>query len=412
MMTNTQPEGDFFERLPAEVDTWQNEGLIALEQGAAILARYDLRTGKGAARAFRLGSVATFVSIVGSLVLGIGVIIFFAAHWTAIPDWVRVLLVVGATAIAFTAGYLLQYRWTVMPRVGGSLMFLGALLFQAGLFLVAQIYNIPTDSPLLLLLGTIGIMPLAYATASRLILILGLVDGLIWLGWELAQLYPNSPQNYAVPLMYILAGVLVYSAGRLHHLRPALRRFDPIYQVMGLLAIFVPVYALSFYGVWDQAQHEHLASLHVPLWFVGAIGLAILAAGTLLVGRRGDWLASLEAAIFAGIALVVGLVAFRPEWAGAYTLLFNGVFFGLAVLVGMRGYLEREVRFVNLGIGFLALGLFSRYIDVCAPLLPQSLFFMLGGLFLLVVAGTLEWVRRRLLCGIRVPAGHSLGLGV
>lgn len=59
------------------------------------------------------------------------------------------------------------------------------------------------------------------------------------------------------------------------------------------------------------------------------------------------------------------------------------------------------MRFVNAGVAFLALGLITRYCDTFWPVLPQSIFFMTGGLVLLSVAGGLEILRRRLLSGIR-----------
>jgi uncharacterized membrane protein len=101
-MTAAQNEDGFRGRLAVEVDAWQRERLITAEQGAAILARYQLRP--AAARAVRLGPVAMFVSIVGSIAFGVGVVLFFAANWEALPAWSKVLLVFGATGSAYAAG--------------------------------------------------------------------------------------------------------------------------------------------------------------------------------------------------------------------------------------------------------------------------------------------------------------------
>ena len=398
-------EDEFRSRLAGEVETWQREKLITPEQAGAILVRYGLRA--TAARAVRLGPVATFTSIVGAIVLGVGVVFFFAANWEVLPAWFKVLLVFAGTGVAYAAGYWVQFRWGGLPRVGAGLILLGAILFQAGIFLLAQIYHMPVDSPIALLLGTIGILPLAYALGARLVLVLGLVDGLAWLGWELVKRYPDPPEQFAVPLMYLLAGVLVYAGSHLHRLRGDRHRFAPVYQVLGLIAIFLPAYVLSFGDFWEYAQKEDLSELSVPLWFAGTVILAVLAAASPAVARRGDQLPVAEAAVFAFIALAVGLVAYVPEGAGGYALLFNGIYFGLALLAGARGYLEGEARFVNVGIAALALGLLTRYVDVFWDLLPRSAFFLAGGAVLLGVAAGLERLRQRLLSDMGGPAGGA-----
>jgi uncharacterized membrane protein len=395
---------EFRERLGVEMDAWRREGLVTPEQARAILARYGLRA--TAARAVRLGPVATFLSVLGAIVFGTGVVYFFAANWEVLPAWNKVALVFSGTAAAYAAGYWMRYRWGGLPRVGAGLILLGAILFQAGIFLLEQIYNMPVDSPLSLLLGAIGILPLAYAVGSRLVLTLGLVDGLAWLAWELSKRYPDEPESFAVPLMLILAGVLVYAASHWHRLRRDHHRFAPVYEVLGLVTILVPAYVLTFGDFWEYAHRDNLSSLSVPVWFAGTVLLAVLAGGSLVIGRRRDPSARVQAGVFAAIGLIVGLVAYVPEWAGGYALVFNVVYFGLALLACVHGYLEGEARFVNLGIPVLALGLITRYVDVFWDLLPLSAFFVVGGIVLLGVAAGLERLRQRLLSG---PGGAASG---
>lgn len=402
-MASMHSDDDFRGRLAVEVDAWQRDGLITAEQARGILARYELRG--AAARAFRLGPVAAFISVIGAIVLGTGVVYFFAANWQVLPAWFKVLLVFASTGAAYAAGYWLQFRSRALPRVGAGLILLGALLFQAGIFLLAQIFNMPVDSPVTLLLGAIGILPLAYAVGSWLVLVLGLADALAWLAWHLLDRFAETPERYALPLMYILAGVLLYAAGSLHRLRRDPHGFVPVYQVVGLLAIVVPAYVLTFGAFWEAAQREDLSTLRVPVWFSAAIVLALLGAASLLVDRR-DAFGVVEAAVFAVIVLIVAVVGYAPHWADSYALVFNAVYFGLALLMVVRGHLEGEARFVNLGIPILAIGLITRYIDVFWDLLPRSAFYIVGGLVLLAIAAGLERLRRRLLAEMGGPPGR------
>ena len=413
-MTTQAGEDEFRSRLASEVADWERDGLVSAEQAGRILARYRLQ--RSAARAFRLGPVATFVSVLGAVVLGVGVIIFFAANWERMPDALKLLLVFVSMTAAYVGGYALRYRSDVLPRVGDALILLGALLFQAGVFLIAQIYNLPVDSPLALLVGAVGILPLAYALRSRLVLVLGLADGLAWIGWTLQQRYPDMPESYAVPLMYLLVGVLIYVAGHLHLLARLEARFVPVFQVFGLVTVLLPAFFLSFTGVWDGIDANRWPT--VPWWFALALLLALAGAAGLLFDRgadpagprRRDIVARVEAAAFALVALSVAVVAYVPAGLDGYAFLFNVLFFGLVALACVRGYLEGEARFVNVGIPFLAVGLLSRYFDLFWGSLETSLFWIVGGVILLALAAGLERLRRRLLAGFDdggQPAGGA-----
>ena len=76
------------------------------------------------------------------------------------------MLVFLDTTAAYGVGYWLQFRFRLVPRVGAALILLGAILFQAGVFLLAQICNMRLDSPIALLLGAVGIVRLAYAVGA------------------------------------------------------------------------------------------------------------------------------------------------------------------------------------------------------------------------------------------------------
>lgn len=394
-MAAAQTNDDFRERLGVEVAGWVRDGLISEEQSRAILSRYGLRA--STARAVRLGPVATLLSVLGAIVLGTGVVYFFAANWEALPDWFKVALVFTATGLAYTSGYVLRYVWKGLPRVGDALILLGAILFQAGIFLLEQIYNMPVDNPTALLLGAAGIVPLAYALGARLVLVLGLLDGLAWLGWELGDRYPDSPRQFVVPLMLILAGVLVYAAASWHRLRGDGARFAPVYEMLGLFTILVPAYVLSFGDVWDSASRHDLASLHVPVWFVGAVGAAIAASVSTLIKRDDQAAVRVQAGVLVVVALSAALPAFARDWAGIYPLLFNLVYFGVAMLACVYGYLHGQARFVNAGIPVLALGLITRYFDTFWGLLPHSAFYVTAGVVIIGVAAGLERLRQRLL---------------
>jgi uncharacterized membrane protein len=391
-----QQDEDFVARLAVEVGAWQREGLVSENTAERILARYH--AGTGAARAARLGPVTTFLGIIGAVVLGAGVVLFFAANWDVLPAWFKLGLIFVGLALAYGAGAWFRYGRGNLPRLGAGLIFLGALLFQAGIFLLEQIYNMPLDNPAALALGAAGILVLAYAVGLRAVLLVGLLDALAWIGWELLKRYPEFPEQLVAPLAYLLIGALVFAAATLHRVWGDRLRFGAVYEVVGLLTVLAPVYFFTFGFLWEEVQRRPEQVPRAPLWVFGlvAVTLLVLIATALWRRSRLGWI---EAAAFGAVALLAGVVAFAPTLTSAYALLFNVAFFGLALLACVRGYLQGEARFVNTGIPLLALGLVTRYIDVFWELLPRSAFYIVGGIVLLAVAGGLEKLRQRLLRG-------------
>jgi uncharacterized membrane protein len=389
---------DYLEHLAHDVAVWQREGLITAEQEGAILARI----GAGEPRlvgALRLGWLITAVSLIGSIILGAGVVLLFATNWNAMPDWFRTFVVFAGMAIAYGSGYVLTYRYG-MDRIGGALLLLGVLLFEAGLFLFAQIYNMPVDSPVLLLLATIGIAPVAYAFGSRIVLLLSIADFIGWVFWELAVQYEDDTGRMAAALIVMGAvGVALYAMGRLHGLRPSLAAFGDVFVLAGALVTLALVYVFTFDEPWDAIIDDGVQSLAAPtvVYVTVAIATVLVAAQWYLRPREAE--SGIEAAALTVLLAVAAVVATWPAWTG-YAIVFNALFFGAAAGFVAKGYLRGDERYVNAGLLLVGIGVVTRYIDVFWSLLVGSAFYIIGGLLLLALAFALERLRRGLLASM------------
>ena len=101
------------------------------------------------------------------------------------------------------------------------------------------------------------------------------------------------------------------------------------------------------------------------------------------------------------------LPAINKLWSGLLDklqifILGIGIFFNMLLLMflfGMIiiGYWERQHVFVNLGIAFLGLYIFVRYIEFIGDLLEGATFFIVGGLLLLGLAVGLSRLRKEVL---------------
>ena len=405
-------DAEYRERLAHDIATWTRGGLITGDQERAILARI----GAGEPRAvgiLRLGWFVTAISIIGALVLAGGVVLLFASQWAELPTWFRTASLIAGMLAAYAAGYALIYRFE-MQRVGSALLLLGTLLYEAGLFLLAQIYNMPVDSPILLLLAAAGTLPLAYLFESRVVLLLGIANLTGWLISEMVNRYPDSPKTQSALLVVAALGVAFYAIGHLHALRRATAAFADTYAISGLLVVLGLVYVFTFDEPWSEMIDAGVKSYASPPVVYVSIGIAavLVAAQALLRGR--DVETAIDVAAQAVVLVIAAIVATWPAWTG-YAVLFNAVYFAVAAGLVTRGYLRGDERYINLGLAIVGLGLFTRYVDVFWSLLARSAFFIIGGLLLLGVAFAIERMRRGLIRGMGAPrddAGAAGATGV
>ena len=87
---------------------------------------------------------------------------------------------------------------------------------------------------------------------------------------------------------------------------------------------------------------------------------------------------------------------FPSATTNIYVLLFNIIFVGLLVLMLYAGYRREDMRLINLGVFWLSAFIIFKYFDFFWKLLHRSLFFIIGGLILVLGGIALEKKRREL----------------
>lgn len=396
-------EQEYRERLSHDAAMWRREGLISEQQEVALLARSGA-SGVETVRALRLGWFATAVSVVGAIAFAAGVVLLFASNWNAMPSWIRVGAVFGGMTLAYGIGYALIYRYD-LQRVGSALILLGALLYEAGLFLITQIYDMPLDHPWpLFFLAAAGVLPLAYLFGSRIIMLLALADVTAGVVAALVAWYPDSPKSESALIVIAVLGIAFYAIGRLHTLEGALARFADTYVFSGLLVLLGLIYAFTFDEPWSAMTRAGVESYAAPAVVYASIALVCVLVGAQWLLRQRDLESNIEAGSQVALLALAAIVATWPGWAG-YAIVFNAAYFAISAGLVTRGYLRGDERYINAGLLAVAIGLLTRYIDVFWSMLAGSAFFIIGGLVLLAVAFALERTRRGLVRAMGAEAG-------
>ncbi|MBS4023542.1 MAG: DUF2157 domain-containing protein [Dethiobacter sp.] len=443
----------WFKWLGDEVADWKSAGIIDDNQAGAILSRYEESAhGEEPDRGGRL--IAT-IAVLGSLLLGIGVIIFFASNWQVLPKWFKVALIISSIIAAYATGYWLAFERKTYPRVGQALILLGAILYGSGIWLIAQIFHINAHYPNGILFWSLGIIPVAVAAGSIPILVgssllltlwtifeqgqfgstnliylplsavvlalsyrlksrtaagfslLGLV---IWVAIATGVSFRGEEAILYIFLLTAISGLLIFALGRLQVSWSRLPMMKTPYRIVGLLVFFLSLYLLTFSGLMRVFRYNSSAADSV--FFMVAFGIitafAVMSGGLILTKAKNDLREqkglSVEAALVLTVAVVLVILALLGPAAGRTTLLLttNILLFFAIVTVIISGYLGREAALINIGLVFFVLDIIARYFDFFWDMLDKSLFFMGGGLLLLAGGFLLERNRRKIISEMKV----------
>lgn len=117
------------------------------------------------------------ILIIGVILVGAGIFSFIAANWQAIPRSIKLSMII-LSMLAFYGGgwYFREIRG--LKRTGEALLLLGAITYGAGIFLIAQIFNIRTNWPDGFILWMLGAIIMGLSIDSFPQFYLGVIAGI------------------------------------------------------------------------------------------------------------------------------------------------------------------------------------------------------------------------------------------
>ncbi|MBD3203899.1 DUF2157 domain-containing protein [Candidatus Woesearchaeota archaeon] len=384
-----------------QIQEWLESGTITQEQAKKMLADVDQKSKEEKSNKFIVA-----ISTIGAILLGIGAILFVASNWRGIPNLMKVMILLGSTFGAYYLGYLFKYDKKNLPKVGVSLFFLGALLFGASIFLIAQIYQINANTHWLVLIWLIGILPLVYAFRSEPIAALSSLLFFIWIGFFIFRGgHFDKDIFFSFPVIYLSAGTLLFSIGGLHYLKPQLIKIARIFRIAGIKIAMLSLFLLTFkffsgyidsYWFRNSSLLEDMSSqlmIGIVLFSIlSIIGLVV----NLLFNPSQSKTNSYENGIALGLLGFTLLFFFFPSESSVYTVIYNLLFAGLTLFLIYLGYQRSDIKIVNIGIFWLSVFILAKYFDFFWDLMDRSLFFIVGGLILVLGGIAIERKRRQI----------------
>ncbi|KLU65634.1 hypothetical protein DEAC_c22640 [Desulfosporosinus acididurans] len=347
-----------FSLISTELDYYGKNGLISDQQKKDILELYEIKEG--------LNLIRTVVTI-GAILVGLGILSFIASNWDGLNNIAKLSIIFGTYCAANAAGYAVTDHY---PKTGRSLIYLGTLVYGAGIFLIGQMYNFGGDFSGAFLLWAVGVVPMAFQLKDKyLMLFANLLFG-IYLAGTIQQGVPYIAV-IGVPLLYFAFNYLGRSK---------------------LLVFFANAVTLELILV--LSLRFKLEGLYiVAIFFV--LGLLMYGVNHRL--ERGIF--KMQGNILLGIS---GVCLTIPEFWRALIPMQSTRLVSIIFALAFLALLFAQIRKGSLiSLIFVCVTIFRYYIDTFAYL-PKSLFFIVGGLLLLGFGYYFERMMKRSQGGILV----------
>ncbi|MCR4263339.1 MAG: DUF2157 domain-containing protein [Candidatus Roizmanbacteria bacterium] len=386
---------------PSLIDQWVQRKVITQDQ--ARIMRNDISESKKERSSV---NIIVALSTIGAIALGLGVIMFVASNWEQIGAFAKVLLLTAATVGVSVLGYALTYEYKNYVHVGKSLVFLGSLLYCATIFLVAQIYHVNAHNHWLILLCLIGIAPLVYITHEKVFTVLLSIGFYIWLGFVALRSFSFGDVEEVVigiPVLLLTASIGLFYAGGFHYLIERFRSIARIYRLSAIAVGGLALLILTFEGVTGDVEYFDLSRETMRAFgqlTVSTLVVAVISgiAGFVYFFRNPSKSTTVmwETAIPVAILVISSMYLLFPRTTDVFTYLFNILYIGLTLVVLLVGYKREDMRLVNNGVFFTSIFIIVRYFDLFWDLFDRSIFFIFGGVLLVVGGFILESQRRKL----------------
>lgn len=409
--------------LAGEIDRWVGEGMITPEQGASLRTRYPV---PGTPEPGMSWGLIVFFAL-GAIVVGLGVILLFAYNWAAIPKAAKLAIIFGSIAAAHGAGVYFRLKDDWRSMLGEGLLVLGTMLFGAGIWLVAQVYNIDEHFPTGFLVWGLGALALAWAVPSIPQAIVATLVLTLWSTTEVAEF--DNPADLlmlaqlaalgglvwrlrsSLLAAIVLAGTYVQLLAHAGHwggagtgftaaialsvgliavaelVRPAAPpRMPRVLRFYGLLGFVICAYLLSFADFSDDLlrpsrSHDDGVIAAAYRWSLTVLALGAWAAAFLRPPATPRPFGRIEAWFYPlGLVCVAGSVLLdRHRDTGMIAVVFNLILLCVSALWTVQGCRDGRLRPVVLGSVVLGLLVLARYFDLFDSLAARGLAFLLFG---------------------------------
>lgn len=337
--------------LLSELSGHRDKDIITQQQLEDMMTFYEEDTG--------LNFIRILVTI-GSLLIGLGVLSFIASNWAYMGKFLKVAVIIATLGTSIFTSFKLEKDY---PKTSKALLYLSALIYGAGIFLMEQTFNFSGEFTGTFLLWTLGILPMALILKEKILFIFAHV---------LAMVYINSSFNDNI-IVYAIILVTIFYVGNKYFSYSKLNTF-----FNNAVALNAVLYALNYF---------ELDGIYIAIAFI-IIGLA-------MYYIKHDL--NIEIFELQGL-IVIGISGFALSFDGIWEQLsfvgdgsYVAVGFGIVLITYLLNLVRQRLLTPLI---FTCILILRYYFDTLYDFMPKSLFFIIGGFILLGFGHYFERIRK------------------
>ncbi|TVY11971.1 DUF2157 domain-containing protein [Paenibacillus cremeus] len=402
-----------------EAPIWVERGIVTREQADRIMDLYEDKK-------HALG----LLPILGSILVGLGILSFIAANWQDLPELLRLSMIVVFMAGFYGAGDTLLRRG--YEKLGLAIVSLGVVSFGAGIILIGQMFHLVAYNAVSFILWATAAMLTGYLYRSRYLYLISL------LLFDVAQIYSVSEFNSFSYTDFALMALGLGYYGWQRRSSLLIWCFSLSVTLHAMLWVnaeeakfvwmFIPAMALYVLGDWLKERAGGYALQAAPLASAFVFGIFMVLftdewnRGMLSDHLRPEPLYYVTALLVLFVVSLVGKLRSRRassafEWillvpyiylpASGIDVMYLLALFFFSLYVLWRGYAE-EWRFkINFGTVLFICSTLVAYGKLTWKFMDKSLFFIIGGVLLLGLSWFLNRRKKQVLHDGKEGDGHD-----
>ncbi|WP_176560185.1 DUF2157 domain-containing protein [Brevibacillus dissolubilis] len=407
-----------------EVKKWRDEGVISEEQYNQITARYPQ------------GKRMSTLPILAAVLIALSVLTFIASNWDGMSHGARLGIIVVSLVASYGAAEWFHKK--AYERLGIAFAIIGVAIYGAGFFLIGQMYHLSANPATAFYLWFVGAVLVAWHYRSRALAVMALgifaVAGMYGIDSRRETmdivLYYLLFAVGMVPLIWkfrsrwftVIALITVLGAAMvdINDLGEGLA-YLALYLLTLVLAQLLPTTASPIPGVLRMAGYIGIMGFSMLIIFADEIQpyanmadvsvwvvMLVLMAAYIFTALRKKQLGSLIDLIpfiplmaMYAVTFMTSEIGVRPdEYAtrGVYEyadLIQQLALFLFTLGMIMSGERMRDIFRINVGAVLFGITCFIAYVNLAWDFMDKSLFFLIGGVLLLVLSYFIERKRRQ-----------------
>lgn len=329
----------------------KDKGVITEQQLDDIMTFYEEDSG--------ISFIKILVSI-GAVLIGLGILSFIASNWTYMGKLLKVSVIIAALGTSVFTSFKLEKDY---PKTSKALLYLSALIYGSGIFLIGQIFNLGGEFTQSFLLWTIGVLPSALLLKEKILFVFAHVLSLV---------YINGSFNQNIIIYTIVLSAIFYIGNKYFNFSKLITFFNTVVALNSIL------YLLNYFEV---------DGIYISIAFF-LIGLGMY----YIKHNLNLDIFKLQGIIVLGISGLT--LTFDSIWE-QLSFIGNGNYaaigFGILLIIYLLSLVRKRLLTPLL---FTCILILRYYFDTLYDFMPKSLFFIIGGLILLGFGHYFERIRK------------------